>query len=66
MLFTVLRRKAVHVRFCDKQNQSPLGLQHVNGKFKIQFFGHFANTPFLIDFLSAQNMVRVIKGKIIY
>ena len=38
-------------------------LQHLNGKFKIQRFGR-QYIVFIPDFISAQNMVRVIEGKL--
>ena len=67
MRFTVLRSKAVHVRFVTNNitlHQKTKCLQHVNGKFKIQCFGRYY-TVFL-DFLSAQNMFGIIGGKIVY
>ena len=62
--FTVLRSKAVSRLICDKQHQPQLVcLQHVNGTSKSNVSD--ASTLVFPDFLRAQNMVRVMEGKII-
>ena len=66
MRFAVLRSKTVSRQICNKQHQ-PLLVNYMSTasqwNFKIQCFGRqYTVFP---DFLSAQNMVRVIKDKII-
>ena len=51
----------MRIAFCLGVHQPPLS---IHGKFKIQCFG--GRTLFFPDFLRAQNMVRVIEGKIIW
>ena len=67
MRFTVLRSKAVLRQICDKQNQPPLvNCMPTTRQLEIQN-SMFLDTSrqFFPDFLRAQNMVRVIAGKII-
>ena len=66
MRFTVLRSKAVSPQTCDKQHQPPLVNYMpttLQWEFKIQCFRR-QQTGFFPTFW-AQNMVRVVEGKII-
>ena len=68
MRFTVLRSKDDSCQICDKQNKPSISKLHAyntsmrNSKFNVSD----ASTLFFPDLSRAQNMVRVIEGKIIW
>ena len=67
MRFTVLRSKAVSREICDKQHQPPIvNYMPTTRQWETQssIFGTPADS-FFPRLLRAQNMVRVIEGKII-
>ena len=61
MRFTVLRSKAVHVRFVTNSKLYAYNTLIGNSKFNVLD----ASTLFFPDFLSALNIVRIIGGKIV-
>ena len=68
MRFTILRSKAVAREICDKQHQPPIvNYMPTTRQWEIQ--NSLSRTPedcfFFYRPLRAQNMVRVIEGKII-
>ena len=63
MRFTVLRSKAVSRKICDNQHYPTTRQQHINKTSKSNVLD--ARTLLFPDFLSAQNMVRVIESNII-
>ena len=66
MRFTVLRSKAVSHEICDKQHQPPIvNYMPTTRQWEIQNSMFGTPVDFFSRLLRAQNMVRVIEGKII-
>ena len=66
MLCTVLRSKAVSRWICDKQHQPPIvNYMPTTRQWEIQNSMFGTRVDFFPRLLRAQNMVRVIDGKII-